>query len=333
MNKFLNLIPVFIIIVLVTACTKQNEPKALDVDIQLKRSNDYFANLRAYKASPHQIYFGWFGGTGGPGNPSFAGIYDAIPDSVDIVSLWGGYPPLGSHNHQLLQKNRSLKGIKFVWCMFGSGVESLMKKNDNTLFLNDKMLAIEKVAKAMADTIALYQLDGFDLDYEPSEASERNAIFGTSFDSPDGSNQYVFKLFQELGKYMGPKSGTENLLIIDGYSEKGVEPYYNYFMQQAYNSSSGANLSSRLLTYGLGECPPEKFVPCENFEDHWRSGGVNFSDPVRGTIPSLFGFAYWQPSGGRKGGIGSYHTEYEYALTPDYYYTRRAIQIMNPAAK
>ncbi len=330
MNRFLNFINAFIFIVLIAACTKQNEPAPLDVAIQLQRSNDYFANLRAYKKSPHQIYFGWFGGTGTPGSPDFPGVLDGIPDSVDIVSLWGGIPPLGSYNHNLLQKTRTQKATKFVFCLFGSGVEQLMKKNDNALFQSDVMAAIDKVAKAIADTVAKYNIDGFDLDYEPAFGD--NSIFGDSGGSAT-NDEHTQRLFKALSQYMGPKSGTDKVLIIDGQGDVGIGEYISYFMQQAYGASSGSNLQNRLQQYGGGGIPAEKFVPCENFEDYWRNGGVNFNDPLRGTIPSLFGFAYWQPTGKQKAGIGSYHTEYEYALTPDYYYTRRAIQIMNPAAK
>lgn len=334
MNKFLKFIIVFIVIVLTNACTKQNEPSPLEVELHLQspRSDDYFANLRAYKLSPHQIYFGWFGGTGDAGSAHFAGVLDAIPDSVDIVSLWGGIPPLGSYNHELLQKIRTLKGTRFVLPIFGSSVEYMMKVNDSALFVNDVMAAIDNVAKAIADTIAKYNIDGFDLDYEPAYGDY--SIFGDSGGSYATDDIHTQRLFKALSKYLGPKSGTGKLLIIDGQGDVGVGEYIDYFMQQSYGSNSGTVLQGRLVNFGGGgKIPAEKFVPCENFEDFWRTGGVNFTDPLRGTIPSLFGFAYWQPTGARKGGIGSYHTEYEYALTPDYYYTRRAIQIMNPAAK
>ena len=50
-------------------------------------------------------------------------------------------------------------------------------------------------------------------------------------------------------------------------------------------------------------------------------------------MPSLLGMARWQPAdgSGKKGGVGTYHMEYEYALDPEYKYMRQAIQIMNPA--
>lgn len=50
-------------------------------------SDEYYAALRAYKQTDHQVAFGWFGGWSGEGafmKSSLAGI----PDSVDIVSIW-----------------------------------------------------------------------------------------------------------------------------------------------------------------------------------------------------------------------------------------------------
>jgi endo-beta-N-acetylglucosaminidase F2 len=54
-------------------------------------------------------------------------------------------------------------------------------------------------------------------------------------------------------------------------------------------------------------------------------------------VPSLLGFAYWSPEYNgksyRKGGVGTYHMEYEYGSSAavTYPFLRRAIQIMNPS--
>lgn len=310
------------------SCKKQNSAESIEVKPMLVRSDEYFANLRAYKKSKHQIFFGWFGGTGAPGDPQVAGVLDNIPDSVDIVSLWGGYPPPGSYNAGLLQQMREVKGIKFLWCLFGSGVEKLMKKNFPNVALP---AAIDSVAKSMADTISKHKLDGFDLDYEPAYGDL--SIFGDSGGFYATNDPETQRLFKALSKYLGPMSGTEKLLIIDGQFDLGIVPYVNYLMQQAYSSPGPGDLQSRLNNYGGGLLPPEKFVPCEDFEKSWKTGGVNFADPKYGTVPSLIGFARWQPVQGRKAGIGAYHAEYDYGSSPDYKYVRQAIQLMNPAVK
>ncbi|WP_447640805.1 MULTISPECIES: glycoside hydrolase family 18 [Chitinophagaceae] len=330
MNKGLIAV-VLTLCITVIACTKQTTPEAEIVKPILQRSEEYFANLRAYKKSGHQIFFGWFGSTGSAGDADFPGVMDRIPDSVDIVSMWGGIPPLDSYNYKMMQETRLRKGTRFVMVKFGSGIIG-MDSSFSKLVAKDTMNAIAVMAKAISDTVNKYNIDGFDLDYEPGEAGEVNTIFGNGY-KVNGRNRYVLRLFEELGKYLGPKSGTDKLLIIDGYSEYGISSYYSYFMQQAYYTTTPSALDSRLSSYGLGECPPEKFVPCEDFEAGWQTGGVAFKDPIRGTIPSLLGFAYWNPKQGGKGGCGAYHAEYDYAANPDYKYCRQAIQIMNPAAQ
>lgn len=57
---------------------------------RIDRIDEYYAALRAYKQTDHQVAFGWFGGWSGEGaymKSSLAGI----PDSVDIVSIWGNW--------------------------------------------------------------------------------------------------------------------------------------------------------------------------------------------------------------------------------------------------
>lgn len=328
-NIFSGLSAIILIVCLFSSCEKQNMVENEKVKpILAEKSAEYYANLRAYKKSKHQIFFGWFGGISGPGDPLVAGVLDNMPDSVDVVGIWGGYPPLGSHNASLIQKLREVKGTRFLWTMFGSNVESLMKKNFPNVELPQ---AIDSVAKSIADTISKHQLDGFDLDYEPAYGD--HSIFGDSGGSYATDDPDTQRLFKALSQYMGPMSGTDQLLIIDGQFDVGIEPYVNYLMQQAYGSTNQSQLQGRLENFGGGVLPADKFVPCEDFEKHWKTGGVNFNDPKYGTVPSLIGFAYWQSNNGRKGGIGAYHAEYEYGSTPDFNYIRRAIQIMNPAVK
>src|SRR3712207_8147714 len=45
------------------------------------------------------------------------------------------------------------------------------------------------------------------------------------------------------------------------------------------------------------------------------------------SVRSYLGMAMWQPIGARKGGIGSYHMEKDYAASTVYKYLREGIQI------
>lgn len=304
-NTFLGFSIAILLSTLFISCEKQNMVESIEVKPMLVRSDEYFANLRAYKKSKHQVFFGWFGGIGVPGDPTIAGVLDNIPDSVDIVSLWGGVPPLGSHNHDLMKKTRELKGTKFVHVFFPNYFDQFKfpKNEEGVKLFADTLLKMNK----------LWSLDGIDIDYESHVLS----IFS--------NNKYMELLISELGKHLGPKSNTDKLLIVDSFVESppsNILSYLNYFALQNYSPQGGtANGIQSRLNNQVNGFPVSQCIITENFEAVWKTGG------------SLLDFARWKPTQGQKGGAGAYHAEYEYGSTPDFKYVRQAIQIMNPAVK
>lgn len=143
-----------------------------------------------------------------------------------------------------------------------------------------------------------------------------------------------------LLREMRANLGEDKLICVDGYIEKITEEgwkYANYAIAQAYGTTAPSSLQYRFNTVSK-HISPECFIVTENFESLWSTGGAGYKDPELGTIPSLLGMARWQPEEitekQHKGGIGSYHMEYEYNHTDvEYKYLREAIQIMNPAKK
>ncbi|MCX2451287.1 glycoside hydrolase family 18 [Pedobacter sp. PLR] len=327
MNKLLIIAGMLVISISFFSCSKENMPENIPMKQVLQRSDDYYANLRAYKKTDHQVFFGWFGATGGEGNPNVPGVMDQIPDSVDIVSLWGGAPPVGSYNHNVMKKTQELKGTRFVLVRGADHVSTALLKKYPTLPI---LVALDSIARDLDAEVKVFGADGFDIDYEPHFG--QGGIFTTGKDGITGAN-LTTALYKSLSKYLGPLSGTGKLLIIDGESTPELAPYIDYLVQQAYAATSPTNLQNRFVQYGFGTLPIRKFIVAENFESYWEKGGVNFTDPVRGVIPSLLGMAYWQPTQGRKGGTGVYLAQYEYPLNPDFKFTRQAIQIMNPAVR
>lgn len=313
-------------------CSKYNEPVPLEFP-ELKPkvgSPEYYKALRAYKKSKHSISFAWWGGSGVESiGPNMASRYEGLPDSIDIVSLWGGIPKNPEVMAEL-QAVREKKGTQFVIVMFGSGVNRLMDKNDSLLSITDPMAAIDNVAKAIADTVKKYNLDGFDLDYEPGYGDK--SIFGDSGGTIT-DDPHTQRLFKALSQYFGPMSGTDKLLIIDGQSDVGIIPYIDYHVQQTYGVSNAGSLQSRFSTYGGGNIlPSEKFVVTENMQGNGAFGKSFIYNGVN--IGSLAGMAYWNPIQGRKGGFGAYLLEYDALSNPNagYYYNfRKGIQIQNPA--
>src|ERR1044072_3539365 len=111
------------------ACSKQNTPEPISIQNPNKYSDEYFANLRAYKKTDHQIFFGWFAAYGNKEgviaeykkSASWGEHIAGLPDSMDICSLWPGIPSMdtASNNYNPIaydemRKAKSIRGIKMV---------------------------------------------------------------------------------------------------------------------------------------------------------------------------------------------------------------------------
>lgn len=90
------------------------EPVPFDLQPAFQYTDDYYAALRAYKESDHAIAYIFFGDYGTPYSPAFR--FMGIPDSVDVVNLWGGVPKDGSLDLEEMHQMQRLKGTKVVSC-------------------------------------------------------------------------------------------------------------------------------------------------------------------------------------------------------------------------
>lgn len=282
---------------------KNFEPKPL--------GEEYYAALREYKKSDHALSFGWFGSWSNQGAASLYYSLKSIPDSVDIVSIWGPYGSLTDYQKEDLKYVQEVLGTRVVFTVFSHNMANLPGKFENIA------ANIPAAAQAIADTIHKYGYDGIDFDHECS-----------------GSDLFYDKdNMTALLKETRQRIGTDKIIMVDGFvhliTEEGWK-HANYAVAQAYATGSPTRLQERFdrVKQYIGS---NRFIVTENFESYAANGGGNFKDPERGTIPSLLGMAYWNPDEGRKGGIGSFHMEYEYSR--NYKYLRQAIQIMNPAKK
>lgn len=317
------------------SCTNENTPESEVVDFPPKGSDKYYANLRAYKNTPHQVAFGWFGSSGVPNiEPSMLNRWMGLPDSLDIVSMWGGYPEKDSPGDKEMRFVQKVKGTKIVHVTFtNDNFFNSTIKDFKTIYFDGQTKeklkeGFDKIAKIVYDDITSRGLDGIDFDHEPNYCGCNTWQIT--------KNSEDFGLFIEaFGKYFGRVAGTGKMLLVDGEANQVptiAGRHIDYAVAQAYDSSSSATLQDRYDAISSW-CAPERFIVTENFESLWSKGGVSFNAPVNGIIPSLYGMAYWNPIQGSKGGAGSYHIEYDYGNFPGYKYTRKMIQIMNPAPK
>lgn len=332
------------------------EQRSLMVQLPYEGTEQYYENLRAYKNTPHQVFYGWFASyanregleneaakTPASMGERFAGL----PDSLDFCSCWGGVPtpeknPLAYKEMREARDRRGIKMLVVTICR----IQQRKDADGNLKWPNPASLSAEEQEQAMKDYAAelvaevmvtdengVSYIDGLDLDYEPDGDWLSGARFTT--------------FVQEVGRHIGPMAETElgrsKYLMIDFYSttpQAGTEPYVNYFVRQAYTQGFSEHSDERLQSGydGIASwCPSHKYIITEKIDELWATGGSPFlfngvaamrADNTR--MHSLEGFARWNPTQGPKGGIGGYWFERDYQNFPPYRYTNEAIRIMNP---
>lgn len=312
-----------------------------------EKSEEYYANLRAYKASAKNharpVAFGWYGNWA-PSGVMRGGYLSSMPDSMDFVSMWSGTPgryeitPDQKKDKEFVQKVKGTKLLEVsLLCYLGQGrtpehayakireqankegwdkskLEAAEKKArwefwgfDGNFESESHYKALSKFAKAICDTLVVSEWDGYDIDWE----------IGTGAFGMDGTletTKHLTYFIKELGKYIGPKSDPEGkghkMICVDGhfsYLPAELEEYVDYWIAQTY-------YSGRIATTSPGG-HPEKVISTSDFEADAKNGDHIMEKAVA------------MPETGYKGGIGAYHFEYDYDNSPDYKWMRKAIQI------
>lgn len=320
MKKLLKNIAVALFaVVCFTACDTDIEP--LQLQKPEIKTEEYYANLRAYKKSEHQLAFGWFGGWTARG-AALSKYLTSVPDSVDLISIWGAWSNLNPGQMADLRYVQEVKGTKVMFTVFAHEIPEPFEVSKE---------GIEAYASALCDSVSKYGYDGLDLDYEPGFGGKGPLV------SWEGHMDNMEIFVRKLSERLGPASKTGKLLAIDGvpyHLNLGLAELFDYGIVQAYYCHSYTNLQSRFDDADKNGWKPEQYIFTEDFEKSWRTGGeTDYEDEEGNIMPSLIGMARFHPTQGKKGGCGSYHMEYEYNHTDEEYkFLRQAIQIMNPAA-
>lgn len=352
----------------VSSCSKWTElEQATPTDLTKNSSTeDYYANLRAFKRSGAPTGFGWFGGWTGEG-ASMKTQLMGLPDSLGLVSLWGNWINMNDEKRADLRAVQTIKGTKVIagFIVQNIGDQLTPAGSDAKTYWDwedgeseeaqaKQKAAIERYANAICDLIEERGLDGFDYDFEPNFGHSGSI----SFDHRRGGNSTAktikinnMKTFIEtLGKRLGPQSGTGRILTLNGEPQSMVSElgkYFNYFIVQAYDSWGDRDLDNRLLATinnYKGHLPgvevARKYIVTENFEKWAGAGGANYTDRYGNRMKSVEGMARWLPivdgKTVQKAGIGTYHMEYEYVVSGKegtYPALRAGMNIMNPAVK
>lgn len=319
-----------------TACTTE-EP--LDIQKIHQPGEQYYKNIRDYKKSDHAVAFayyeGWaqLEGVDGYKKPaSYGERLIGLPDSIDIVNLWMGIPskyedeenysPIAYEDMRFCQTKL---GTRFVMHADASHYRHQFTAGGQEWNMGGSANVSDQVMDAYAlyiyEQVEKYELDGVDIDFEGWSSSN------------------LTKLVQRLGKWYGPQGeNPDRLLIVDYFSaspSSNIEPYIDYLVKQQYSDQLGYSDSVLDSNYrGVSWCPSTKYIICEQFGNSQAGpyGGFDFSYKGE-TMKSIYAFALWNPSAGRKGGFGVYFLGRNYYSLSGVPYGeyRQAIQLQNPA--
>ena len=330
------------------ACSKWTDDERLTFDNQkdLKRAipfieltsadqltaeqQKYYSELRAWKQTPHVRGFGWFGGWTAKGTDPQKYLR-MLPDSVDIVSLWGTHGSLTEAQKTDLKLFREVKGGKVLLCWIVQNLGDQLTpqgKNATDYWVTEKgggnfLEGVKAYANAICDTIEKYDLDGFDLDYEPGYGHSGNMATTTAWISETGNvNMYTF--IKTLYDRLNPKG---RIVVMDGepyYMDRATSKMVSYYIYQAYDEATTARALQKLEnggTFGYDEedyldnWEGKSFLTLE-FQKYSKTGGFpryTSSNPEIQKLDAgrqIMDYATMlMPNGKRIAGIGTYHTE------------------------
>lgn len=311
---------------------KQN----IEDSIRIAKENErlyalYINDLKEYKKSKHPIMFGWFN-SWSPAAPGEYSQLNLIPDSMDIVSIWGGPFNLDEQKKAQLKDVQS-KGTKVVigWIIENVGDQIVW---DRTYWPNNPQEAVKAYAKAICDSIAKYGYDGFDIDYEPSYASPWGGMHCGNWSTPWELNKALISCSRDSNKElenlffktMREMLGPDKILNING-SIHWLDPtsakYFDYFVVQSYNGSYSSWTSQVLNRLGNAGVTKDRIVYTETFQNN-EGNRKNFMRYAEFVTKALNGEA---------GGIGAFHINEDAFDNDNYKHIRAAISHMNPPVK
>lgn len=369
MKSYKFILPILALGAFVASCDDDIETvkdQGKDVVAPTSYSELYYQNLREYKATDHEISFGWFSSYGG--KSSMEARFASLPDSIDIVSLWGGIPsnPVDVKEMRDCQKNLGIKFTCVDICRINKVDENLpfkkhwldlMDRIDNGEISGDeaqaeKEVVMQEMALKYVDEVFENDLDGYDLDFEPEGDPVQGRLFYVLMmemakylgPNPDQTKEERYQLILErYGKAVADKEGScDKLLCIDAYGQDpsttrymdaengryGYADYINWFFSQDYNG-----IISR------GNYPANKVVHCMSVGEDWNNDPTSSSRSVGNYYTKqgrLYDWARWEPGNGeKKGGFGGFIINKDYTITSlnpwPYARFRDCIQICNPA--
>lgn len=301
---------------------------------------EYYAKIREYRKTPHVKGFGWFGNWTGKGTNA-QNYLKMLPDSVDFVSLWGTRN-LSEEQKIDLKFFQEVKGGKALlcWIIQGLGDQLTPKGMTATEYWVDEMgkgsftEGVKAYANAICDTIDKYNLDGFDIDYEPGYGHSGTLANNQTISPTGNKNMQVF--IETLSNRLRPAG---RMLVMDGEPDllsTETSKLVDHYIYQAYWESRTSSVINKITQPHLDDWERKTIITVE-FEQGWRTGGLTYYTSVRPELNVFKGKGNQildhatldLPSGKRIGGIGTFHMEYDYPNDPPYKWLRMALYYGN----
>ena len=150
--------------------------EALDIVVPDNMSEEYWESLRAYKArNDHEVFFGWFGGWTA-NSADMINFLSSVPDSVDIISIWGDYKNLSPAQIEDLRYVQDVKGTRVTYTIFAHKIPDEFMSGENHEIATSE--GIEEYAKALVDTMYKYGYQGImNLDIKNSREFRSMALW------------------------------------------------------------------------------------------------------------------------------------------------------------
>ncbi|MGL4909271.1 MAG: endo-beta-N-acetylglucosaminidase family protein [Bacteroidales bacterium] len=299
----------------------------------------YFAAIRQYRKIPHVKGFGWFGNWTGKGtNPQ--NYLKMLPDSVDFVSLWGTRGNLSDEQKADLNFFQTIKGSKALLCWIIQDLGDQLTPAGYTAteyWVDEKgggdfIEGVKAYANAICDTIEKYNLDGFDIDYEPGYGHSGTLANAKEISPSGNNNMHVF--IETLSSRLRPAG---KMLVMDGQPDNlstETSKLVDHYIYQAYWLGSTATVITQINKPHLSNWEQKTIITVE-FEQGWKTGGIVDYQSIRPEIGNMEGSQILDyatldlPSGKRIGGVGAFHIEYDYPNSPNYKWLRLALHYGN----
>ena len=341
-----------------TSC--DTDPETIEIQDLTTYDAQYFANLRAWKKTPHEISYAYYASYTNTQNPtSWGERFLGLPDSIDIVNLWSAIPTMESYPiaYQDMVYCQTVKGTRFVMHADAANYNHYMWLREWNEYTQQFEYVYETtIDPETGEEIPVYEtqineetgLEEVVLDEngqpkrkhvtlktisgneETIRAYARWAVDtlvrcgldGVDFDYEGWNGNDITMLSDECNKYLGEGGKwAEKLFIIDWFN--GAPPAATEpFVDYYIRQAYTWQIGFQT---GSGGRPIERTVLCESTGAEAQDGGVNGA--------MVREYAAWHPEGGHKGGFGAYYIDYNYKSQSGIPYKeyREAIQIQNPA--